>query len=387
MNTYKCRCCDNELYSSPLFCFKNMPSSAQGMPSKNELSSDKPIDLDLYQCPKCGLIQFVCEPVSYYKDVIRSTGFTSTMTEVRRNEYKSFIKDYNLDKKKIIEIGCGQGEYLSILNEYDVNAYGIENNIDLCEIASKNHLKVFNGYVTDNYLIQEGPFDAFVCFNYLEHQANPNSFLSGIFNNLKEESYGLITVPDFNFILDNGGFYEFIRDHIVYYNMNSFCYVLEKNGFNVLSCDISNGDTLIARVKKKTKTDISILKKSYINLNNEYKNYILNIKNDSSLKYGGKIAVWGASHQSFALLQMLEIYKDIEYIIDSAPFKQGKYSPASHIIIKSPEEIHSNPVDSILIIAPTYANEISEIIKNKYKEVSSIYSIKGNNLVELLSIN
>jgi hypothetical protein len=52
----------------------------------------------------------------------------------------------------------------------------------------------------------------------------------------------------------------------------------------------------------------------------------------------------------------------VEYIIDSAPFKQGKYAPASHIPIVSPDYYFEHKVDVIIVIAPGYANEIKKII-------------------------
>ena len=51
---------------------------------------------------------------------------------------------------------------------------------------------------------------------------------------------------------------------------------------------------------------------------------------------GRRVALWGASHQGFTIIACAGIGEKIEYIIDSAEFKQGKYSPATHIEIISP---------------------------------------------------
>ena len=185
--TDKCRACGGTLYNEPLISFKDLPSSAQGMPSSDELNNDAPIDLDLMQCSCCGLIQFTCEPVSYYKNVIRSTGFSSTMKAVRRKEYAEYIDKYSLSGKKILEVGCGRGEYLELLNECNVKAYGLENDPELRKDAAAKNLTVFTGHMDyENLILPEAPFDAFVCFNFLEHQPDPAAFLRGIF--LQRES-------------------------------------------------------------------------------------------------------------------------------------------------------------------------------------------------------
>ena len=47
----------------------------------------------------CGLVQFDCEPVEYYRDVIRAGGFSKTMVELRRYQYRNLIKNYDLEER------------------------------------------------------------------------------------------------------------------------------------------------------------------------------------------------------------------------------------------------------------------------------------------------
>lgn len=372
--TCRCRLCGDELDREPLIVYENMPESAQGMPYMNELSTDQAIDLKLYQCGRCGLIQFDCGPVEYYRDVIRSIGFSSTLPNIRRKEFGEFIKRFNLFGKKVVEIGAGQGEYLSILAECGVDAYGIENNENLVESAKEKGLKISKCYLEDKRtIIAEGPYDAFVCVNYLEHQPNPNDFLQGICSNIVEGGVGFITVPDFHYILNNNGFYEFIHDHLVNYTYETFRLILETNGFWVVDYWVSNEDTLCAFVRKKEKVNVEGLIDNQICLKKAVYDFL------NTRRYG-KIAIWGASHQSFTIIQSLAIYDLISCIIDSADFKQGRYSPASHIPIIGPNEIVEWDIDSIIIIAPSYTSEITNIIISNYVSVKHIAAIKNGTL-------
>ena len=81
----------------------------------------------------------------------------------------------------------------------------------------------------------------------------------------------------------------------------------------------------------------------------------------------GKIAIWGASHQGFTLCATTGIADYVDCIIDSAPFKQGKYAPASHIPIISPDEARKRKLEAIIIVAPGYTNEIANIIKTTFE--------------------
>lgn len=70
--------------------------------------------------------------------------------------------------------------------------------------------------------------------------------------------------------------------------------------------------------------------------------------------------------------------KIIKYIIDSAKFKQGKYAPASHIPIISPQAALEDPADIIIIVAPGYSSEIENIIKRDFRPGTEIYTLKDD---------
>ena len=75
-----CIACGKALPKRPLIVLDGMPASAQDIPDAEGRDEDKGISLHLHQCGFCGLVQFDCEPVGYYKDVIRSGGFSTEET-------------------------------------------------------------------------------------------------------------------------------------------------------------------------------------------------------------------------------------------------------------------------------------------------------------------
>jgi len=89
-------------------------------------------------------------------------------------------------------------------------------------------------------------------FNYLEHFPHPKIILNQIYNNLSDGGVGIVEVPNFNEIVDERIFSEFIIDHLFYFNRNTLRFVLEMNGFEVLRIDeIFEGASLSATVKKR----------------------------------------------------------------------------------------------------------------------------------------
>ena len=96
----QCRCCKAPIMEKPILCYKNMPKAAQFFPTKREVGKEKGVELALYQCMKCGLVQLLDDPVPYYRDVIRTAGISEELREYRKRFFGEFVKKYGLEGKK-----------------------------------------------------------------------------------------------------------------------------------------------------------------------------------------------------------------------------------------------------------------------------------------------
>lgn len=370
------------------------PASAQNIPSREELSEDRGIDLPLYCCENCNLTQFDTVPVDYYRDVIRAGGLSSTMRSLRRNQYAHLIETYHLEGASILEAGCGRGEFLSVLTEFPVKAYGIEHREELVKIAQEDGLVVWQDFAgsPEHPVTVPGTgerFDAFLSFNFLEHQPEPASMLKCLRNSLKPGGYGLITVPALEYIAEKKSYYELIRDHIAYYTFTSLGNLVSLCGFKVLEEEMINRDT-IAMIVQKTdaepsgtaatcggedtaKPDLSdALSEGYQITQQEVSDFC-----EAARISGQTLSVWGASHQGFTLLATTALSENAQYVVDSAPFKQGRFAPSSHVPILSPEEFFREPSDICLITAPGYSEEIASIIREHTGERVAVYTIRS----------
>lgn len=363
----KCRVCGHKFFKEPLLRYENMPKAAQFMPDAQSLKNDDGVNLEVCQCSGCGLVQLSNAPVPYYRKVIRASAASEEMKIFRKKQFNDFVNQYSLKNKKIIEIGCGRGEFLSIMQGFAAESYGLEFSEQSVSDCKKMGLKVFPGFVeNDDYIIKNNPFDAFFILNFLEHLPEPNASLRGIFNNLVVDGIGLIEVPNFDMILQKKLFSEFIGDHLFYFTKETLSSTLWFNGFEILECNVQWYDYIIsAVVRKRKKADLSDFQNHQVQLKNEIEKYLSSFKNK-------KVAIWGASHQALAILSLLNLSNKIEYVIDSAVFKQGKFTPVTHIPIVTPEKLNSDPVDAIIVMAAGYSDEVAKIIRQKFSKNISI---------------
>lgn len=380
----KCRICNHEFFEKPFGVFKNMPKSAQFFPTKDELSNEKGIDLEICQCSNCGLVQLTNEPVRYYKEVIRAVGISKEMQEFREKQFKEFADKFSLKNKKIVEIGCGYGEFLSIMNKF-TDAHGLEYSENGIKKCLEQGLKATKGFVeNEHYLITDAPLDAFYIMSFLEHIPEANKLLQGLYNNLTENAVGLVEVPNFDMILKNNLYSEFIVDHLYYFTKETLENTLNLNGFEIIECkEIWHNYILSATVKKsKNRTEKKREVKSLDN--SAFQNYQDKLKrelNDYVDKFNSKsVAIWGAGHQSLTVILLSQLQDKIKYVIDSAKFKQNKFTPATHIPILDSSALSSDPAEAIIVIAGSYSDEVIKIIQSSFKQIKNIAVLKESGL-------
>ena len=105
-----------------------------------------------------------------------------------------------------------------------------------------------------------------------------------------------------------------------------FIFLYTKNGFNISKYFLINNDNHGVFIEKKS-----------LNFNNQFNFVFDKLYNDinSYIKNYKKIAVWGAGHEALAILSCYNLHDKIEYVIDLATSKQGKFTIGYNIKIIS----------------------------------------------------
>jgi len=357
-----CRICGkNKKYLKKIFTLNRQPKSAQGFLSKKNLHLDQPINIELYQCINCLVVQILDRPVKYYKDVIRATSNSTEMQKLRHTQFKSWVNRNKLHDKKILEIGSHKGENLEIAQKFCKNVYGLENSLESVYHSKNKKLKVFQGYLEKKFKFPNKiKFDAFYVLNFMEHWPNPVESFNCLKKMLKNQFTGIIEVPNFDMIMEKKLVSEITLDHLLYFTKKTFNHCLERIGFSVLKINTICDDYILSA---------EVANKSVLNLNEfafSLENKIKKINNLLRNFSKNEVVIWGAGHQALSLISSAKLEKKVCCIIDSAKFKQNLFAPVSHLEIKSPEILNFSKIKLIIIISGSYNSEIESFIKKNY---------------------
>lgn len=108
---------------------------------------------------------------------------------------------YLLPPAQVVEIGCGMGTLVHLLNKLGFNAQGYELSKTWCNfIKTKLDIPIFAENF-ENSSIAEKSLDAVIMMDVIEHFENPQKIMRSITNKLKNEGILVIQTPCYNFSL------------------------------------------------------------------------------------------------------------------------------------------------------------------------------------------
>jgi len=107
------------------------------------------------------------------------------------------IGKMNLPKdSKILDVGCGDGNFLNILkNDFKLDCYGVEFSNKLIKECPKT-LKIVKGNVENKIPFSKKFFDVILAFELIEHLCNVDKFLNESNRVLKNNGLLIITTPN-----------------------------------------------------------------------------------------------------------------------------------------------------------------------------------------------
>ena len=352
-STPSCRLC-RDANLSAVMTLERAPRNVSYLPTPDQAADDTPLRLDVFRCEDCGHVQLAQDPQeSYYEDYLMTVSHSPQMRAYQQEQAEQLVTRFGLRGRRVIEVGCGDGNYLSILRGLGVDAVGIEPSARFREVALEAGHNVLAGYVTADQPVPGAPYDAFVTRQVFEHVPDPNDFLQGVRRSLTDDAVGLVEVPSLEQALEHSRFYDFFPDHVNYWSVSTLSRALERNGFLVLDVTRGmNGEYLQAVVRADTARDLATLAGSVERVSGAVRELLARCAAD-----GLTVAAWGSGAKG--LTSMAEAgTTGIRYVVDSDPYKQGRLTPVTHLPVVGPERLVEEPVDVVLLTALAYRDEL-----------------------------
>jgi len=176
------------------------------------------------------------------KELKTSIGYYGT----HRSEMLKYIP---ADAVRILEVGCGEGNFCRLLKKNSTEVWGLEINPDVAVMAEKVCDRVLIGSFGDLHKqLPVGYFDCVVFNDVLEHLYDPWTTVSHVKNLLSENGVLVTSIPNFRYISNiiteilfqkdfqykpEGGILD--DTHIRFFTSKSMLRMFRDAGYNVIT--------------------------------------------------------------------------------------------------------------------------------------------------------
>jgi len=331
-------------------------------------------DMDLRFCGGCGhLFNAAFNPgqVDYNGEYENSLHYSDRFQEYANSLAQHLVALHELHDKTVIEIACGQGDFLQLLCALGGNkgiGFDPGHAPGRSQAVTGVDLTFIQDYFSDAYA--DFAADLICCRHALEHMHHPGDFLSMLRGVVGERATPLFfEVPNALFTLKSLGIWDLIYEHCGYFSESSLRAVFVRNGFRVKRVQTAFGGQFLSihclpaeGVEKTAQIgasggDLAPLVEQFAHqYNDKVARWRMRLRDLRA--NGRRIVLWGAGSKGVNFMNVLKISDEVECLIDLNPHKHGRYIPGTGHEIRSPQALTEHQPDAVIVMNPLYREEI-----------------------------
>lgn len=331
-------------------------------------------EIRLCFCPTCGHVfnrAFEPTKMEYTQAYENSLHFSPRFQEYATSLAGELVERHHLYNKDVVEIGSGQGDFLTMLVEGGGNrGVGFDPSYIPAEARQHPNIRMIQDFYSDKYA--NYPAD-FICSRHvLEHIHQPDDFLRAI-RGVIADRRGVVVffeVPNVLYTLGDLGIWDIIYEHYSYFSRYSLSQAFVQNGFQVLDTrETFNGQFLTIEAvpidypQKRTNPPIigvdqmaQLVASFGENYRAKYSAWQQRL--ESMAEQRRRIVVWGAGSKGVSFLNALKAESSIEFVVDINPRKRGMFIAGTGQQIVPPEFLKDYQPEAVIIMNGNYKDEI-----------------------------
>jgi SAM-dependent methyltransferase len=381
-----CRFCGQTLRTT--FVDLGMSPFCQTHIEPRQLNHMEPFfPLHAWVCERCFLVQLeeYVAPANIFSEYAYFSSYADSWVEHARKYSVLMRERFGIGRDSlVIEIASNDGYLLQHFVAAGVPVLGIEPAANVAKVAQEKGIRThvcFHGRSSaDNIVASYGQADLLLGNNVLAHVPDLNDFVAGMKRLLKPSGVITMEFPHLQRLMEQNQFDTIYHEHFSYFSFFTVEQVFAAHGLTLFDVDElsthggsiriyarhahDNSKPVSERAQQLRARELALgfdHLQTYQNFGEQVKSTkrkILSLLID--LKSRGKSIVgYGAPGKGNTLLNYCGIRTDmLSYTVDRNPYKQGKYTPGTHLPILRPDSIRDTRPDYIFILPWNLKEEI-----------------------------
>ena len=371
-------CIDGKMTS--FYQVNNVPTnSCILLDSKEDAIAYPRGNVDLKHCKQCGFISnmaFDPKLTEYSGRYEETQGFSGTFNKFHQHLAERLIKKHNLHNKSVIEIGCGKGEFITMLSELGSNrGIGFDPGYrdDHIKGRSSDNVTFIKDFYSEQYTDHQADF--ICCKMTLEHIHPTSDFISMVRRSIgqKLDTMVFFQIPETLRILRDCSFEDIYYEHCSYFTPGSLARLFRRCGFEVVDIETEYDNqyltieaipidtekhTAALPIEESTEELTALVESFTQRSKKKIDDWSEHLKEFSD--QGKKVMLWGSGSKGVSFLTTLNNADNIEYVVDINPYRQGYYMSGTGQKIVSPEFLKEYQPDVVVIMNAIYTEEITK---------------------------
>jgi 2-polyprenyl-3-methyl-5-hydroxy-6-metoxy-1,4-benzoquinol methylase len=392
MSTPHCRFCQHPL--THVFVDLGMSPLCQTHIAPEQLNVMEPFyPLRVHVCSECLLVQleeFVA-PAEIFTEYAYFSSYSDSWVEHARRYCESMCERFHLGSgSRVIEIASNDGYLLQHFVARGVPVLGIEPAKNVAQAAVAKgvpSITRFFGRQAAKEIKQEfGAPDLLLGNNVLAHVPDINDFVSGMAALLKHEGVITMEFPHLMQLMELNQFDTIYHEHFSYLSFTTVSRIFAAHGLTLFDVEQlpTHGGSLRIYARHATDTSKAVgprvaelleleLARGYTRLET-YLSFEPQVRRTkwqlldfliAAKSQGRRVVGYGAPGKGNTLLNYCGIRTDfLDFTVDRNPYKQGKFTPGTHIPILPPERLLQARPDYVLILPWNIKEEVMAVLKD-----------------------
>jgi 2-polyprenyl-3-methyl-5-hydroxy-6-metoxy-1,4-benzoquinol methylase len=335
--------------------------------------------MELAHCPRCAYVRNVAfDPDLLVYDTTMDTNlhFSPAFQRFSADLVQSLSERYDLSGKLVLDIGCGQGEFLKELTHVS-GATGVGYDAMYAGETGTSGATTFHSGLAPR---RDGlpNYDFFTSRHWFEHLDDPHEFLVDLREQAKgREVFGYVEVPDAVYDLATAG-WEVIYPHVSYFDAYSLASIFSRAGWTVESTgtlfsgmfryiEVSanrpragghvahTGELPSMRARDKQLAAIAGFAERHHAERERWRSTIAKLNAD-----GARPVLWGAGSRGVQFLTLADRELGLHGVVDLNPRKWGRFLPVTGHRVDPPSTLTTLQPKAVVITNPAYREEIAK---------------------------
>lgn len=359
-----------EMPAMPAVCNQLFPAAepARAMPRG---------DVTLCFCPDCGFIfnqAFDPARVPYGAHYENSLHFSPSFQAHAESLARRLIERYSVRGGRVVEIACGNGEFLSLLcclGDNEGIGYDPSGVVDRAGPGAQDRMEIRTRFFEEADASERT--NLICCRHALEHMEDPVSFLRMVRRGLSDDSETVLyfEVPNSAWILEEFDLWDLIYEHFGYFTRPSLTQAFTRAGFEVLDVGEDFGRQFLwvearpAAREGAASADLAELPLAVERFAQtcdqrvgSWREWLEKLHAD-----GQQAVVWGAGSKGTTFANLFREARALSRVVDVNPHKEGMYvSGTGHRIVHPERLAEGGAPDFVIVMNPMYLQEVREML-------------------------